>query len=169
MFRNGIQVMRADRRGTVYRKFLYTLCQTQLFPPSICFLCSLDWGSLFIQLCLDISKNKSWILQRRFHCFLFELSQTIAQGRISHALPCKIQNPPRFCANHAHIRQHFSTFFLHSVNSKGAKTAPAIRAPRPQLAGISPASACYSSTDSRAEQEETRSIHDSLSSRGHDS
>lgn len=94
----------------VWRISIYFVQNTTFFPPSTCFLCSLAWCTLFIQLCLDISKNKSWILQSRFHCFLLKLSQTIAQGRrISHAPPCKIQNPPpRFFANHAHKRQHFS-------------------------------------------------------------
>lgn len=91
MFENGIQVMRADRRGTVYGKFLYTSCQTQLFSPQI-LVSHAHLIDVFCSFSLDISKNKSWILQSRFHSFLLKLPQTIAQGRrISHAPPC--ENP----------------------------------------------------------------------------
>lgn len=142
----------------------YILCvKLNSSPPRTCFL-SLDWCNLFIQLCLDISKDKSWILQSRFHCFLHKLSRTIAQGRrVSHAPPCKIQNPPRFFANHAHKRQHFSTAQPCTLwIPQGAKQPQRPGLPSPELAGISLVSACYSSTDSRVERGETRSIHDSL-------
>lgn len=138
---------------------------TTFFPPSTCFLCSLDRCTLFIQLCLDISENKSWILQSRFHCFLLKLSQTIAQGEGFHTHPGAksriYQDSLQTMRINANIFPQLNPTF-YEVNSTRSKAAPVTKAPSPQPAGISLVSACYSSTDSRAERGETRSIHDSL-------
>lgn len=76
-----------------------------------------------------------------------------------------VQNPDCtriLCKSCAQTPTFFHSSTLHSVNPTRSRAAPATRAPSPQLAGISLVSACYSSTDSRAERGETRSIHDSL-------
>lgn len=109
----------------------YTLwAKHNFFPPSTCFFCSLDGCILLIHLCLDISKNKSWILQSGFHCFLLlKLSQTIAQERrISHAQVKKKKNQSRIHQDSVQIQA--AAFSHSSVDSTRSRAARASRASR---------------------------------------
>lgn len=153
--------MRADTGVLCIVNFCILRAKHNFFPPSPCFSRSID---------VFCSFSCAWTFQRT-KAGSFSLGVTACSSSSHkqqrrdegfHTHP--VQNPEStriLCKSRAPTPAFFQSSALHCVNSTRSGAAPASRAPSAQLAGISLVSACYSSTDPRAEGGETRSIHDS--------